>query len=178
MRVIRRSTGGKCSRLAKAGFTIVELLIVVVVVGILAAISIVAYNGIQNRTHDSSVQNDLSQTYKKIQLFKVDNTTNPVAAMDTHMNSIFVVNRQSYGGGGNVLIYCVSNNDFAIVGRSKSKTGFYYSSVSGSGELSTWPGDGNASLCPAAGISTTAPGYNHRWIFVNGAWETWFTVGA
>ena len=31
------------------GFTIVELLIVIVVIGILAAITIVAYNGIQNR---------------------------------------------------------------------------------------------------------------------------------
>ena len=33
----------------KSGFTIVELLIVIVVIGILAAITIVAYNGIQSR---------------------------------------------------------------------------------------------------------------------------------
>ena len=31
------------------GFTIVELLIVIVVIGILAAITVVAYNGIQER---------------------------------------------------------------------------------------------------------------------------------
>lgn len=31
------------------GFTIVELLIVIVVVGLLAGISVVAYNGIQGR---------------------------------------------------------------------------------------------------------------------------------
>ena len=31
------------------GFTIVELLIVIVVIAILAAITVVAYNGIQNR---------------------------------------------------------------------------------------------------------------------------------
>jgi prepilin-type N-terminal cleavage/methylation domain-containing protein len=32
-----------------SGFTIVELLIVIVVIAILAALSVVAYNGIQNR---------------------------------------------------------------------------------------------------------------------------------
>lgn len=36
------------------GFTIVELLIVIIVVGILAAITVVAYKGIQNRAHDAT----------------------------------------------------------------------------------------------------------------------------
>ena len=34
----------------KRGFTIVELLIVIVVIAILAAISVVAYNGVQERS--------------------------------------------------------------------------------------------------------------------------------
>ena len=37
----------------KSGFTIVELLIVIVVIGILAAITIVSYNGIQNRSKNA-----------------------------------------------------------------------------------------------------------------------------
>lgn len=37
----------------RSGFTIVELLIVIVVIAILAAISVVAYNGIQLRAHNS-----------------------------------------------------------------------------------------------------------------------------
>lgn len=40
------------------GFTIVELLIVIVVIGILAAISVVAYNGIQDKAQRSVVQAD------------------------------------------------------------------------------------------------------------------------
>ena len=37
------------------GFTIVELLIVIVVIAILAAISIVAYNGIQSRANNTKI---------------------------------------------------------------------------------------------------------------------------
>lgn len=50
---------------AKKGFTIVELLIVVVVIAILAAITIIAYNGIQNRAKISTVRSAASQVGKK-----------------------------------------------------------------------------------------------------------------
>ena len=57
------------------GFTIVELLIVIVVIGILAAITIVAYNGVQNRANDTTIQSDLKNTAKKLELIKVDSPT-------------------------------------------------------------------------------------------------------
>lgn len=47
------------------GFTIVELLIVIVVIAILAAITIVAYNGIQNRSKLSSAQSTQNIVAKK-----------------------------------------------------------------------------------------------------------------
>lgn len=49
-----------------SGFTIVELLIVVVVIAILAAITIVSYNGITARANDSAVKTGLSSTIKKL----------------------------------------------------------------------------------------------------------------
>ena len=59
-------------RSAKAqGFTIVELLIVIVVIAILAAISIVAYTGIQNRVREAAISSKESQAKKKLEVYKV-----------------------------------------------------------------------------------------------------------
>ena len=52
----------------KQGFTIVELLIVIVVIGILAAISVVVYTGISKRADDAARISESEQIKKKIRL--------------------------------------------------------------------------------------------------------------
>ena len=50
------------------GFTIVELLIVIVVIGILAAVSIVAYNNMSNKATDSRLASESSQVLKGVKM--------------------------------------------------------------------------------------------------------------
>ncbi|AHB41982.1 Type IV pilin PilA [Candidatus Saccharibacteria bacterium RAAC3_TM7_1] len=50
------------------GFTIVELLIVIVVIAILASITIVSYNGIQNRAKATSATSTAANVAKKAEL--------------------------------------------------------------------------------------------------------------
>ncbi len=59
------------------GFTIVELLIVIVVIAILAAISIVAFTGISQRANSSAMASQESQAKKKLEVYKVDNGAYP-----------------------------------------------------------------------------------------------------
>ena len=59
------------------GFTIVELLIVIVVIAILAAISIVAYNGIQQRARNSNTATVVNGYIKALTSYAVVNNSYP-----------------------------------------------------------------------------------------------------
>jgi prepilin-type N-terminal cleavage/methylation domain-containing protein len=62
------------------GFTIVELLIVIVIIAILAAIVIVAYTGIQQRARDSSRQSDVTNIAKAITAYTTEGNAWPVTS--------------------------------------------------------------------------------------------------
>ncbi|OGL23931.1 hypothetical protein A2791_03455 [Candidatus Saccharibacteria bacterium RIFCSPHIGHO2_01_FULL_46_30] len=54
----------------KSGFTIVELLIVIVVIGILAAITIVAFNGVQQKARNTQVISGVNAYYKAFKQYQ------------------------------------------------------------------------------------------------------------
>lgn len=78
-------------RKTTSGFTIVELLIVIVVVGILAAISLVAYSNVQSRTRDAKRLTDVKSIQKGLELYKTEYGTYPahIAATTTDLPSGF-----------------------------------------------------------------------------------------
>ena len=59
----------------REGFTIVDLLIVIVVIGILATVSLVAYTGIQAKAADVVLKSDLKQAQTQLELDRMYNNS-------------------------------------------------------------------------------------------------------
>lgn len=92
------------------GFTIVELLIVIVVIGILAAIVIVAFNGVQSRARDTERKSEIATFVKKLGVFHATNSYYPNAYQmrdASYRLATFGLNdTASRPTGGSTMGYC------------------------------------------------------------------------
>lgn len=71
---------------SRQGFTIVELLLVIAVIAILAAIVTVAYRGIQDRARNAKRETDLSNLQKIIETYKIQNGAYPQTTAQSPAN--------------------------------------------------------------------------------------------
>lgn len=83
---------------SKNGFTIVELLIVVVVIAILAAITIVSYNGIQARAYTAASLSSAEEVQKKAQMWNSELDVYPDLAQ-LRTNTLAPTDINTPGGG-------------------------------------------------------------------------------
>lgn len=65
------------SKNIKKGFTIVELLIVIIVIGILAGIVVVTYQGVQNKARTTSAQQSAKQILDKAEVYNATMASYP-----------------------------------------------------------------------------------------------------
>lgn len=139
----------------QSGFTIVELLIVIVVIAILAAIVIVAYNGVQNRARESALKSDLSNAAKQMEAQNAENGSYPGALPSSVKAS-----------NGNVLSLSESSSGFCINGSNTQNDSLRFRYESGAGL--------QAGLCNGAVISGSESGQNPNLItntnFSSGWW--------
>lgn len=170
------------------GFTIVELLIVIVVIAILAAISVVAYRGIQNNTYDTAIKNDLASFAKEIRLYEAERGHFPISGSvffanggltnSTNSHIKFKPSKTAYATTDDNFFYCSGRKSgvstFIIVARSKSGTSFTYTpenniQTTGSGSLLTkcttdmgWDGTNQVDY-----------GFNYGYATATNTWHSW-----
>lgn len=162
-----------------SGFTIVELLIVIVIIGILAALVIVAYTGIQARAHDTSVQADLKNFAKAVRLYEADKGIIPPGGSRT-MNSAgmpgmkIAVAEGSYDLNATAnMSYCEGTISgeavFAMSAKSKSGTVFAYKSWGG---MESRGNVSHATNTACLGIDSGTTGLNYGY---NSSLDTWWS---
>ena len=156
------------------GFTIVELLIVIVIIAILAAITIVAYNGIQVRARDTIRTSDSTSIRKALELYKTDKGNYPIsggysistdnnflATLKPYMGSIPVdpINNADHN------YRYISTGDGASYGCSDGSKGNYYVLwFVGYESSSNIPSSSSSFICPSANWTS---GGN------KGSWHDW-----
>ena len=64
------------------GFTLVELLIVIVIIAILTVVSLVAYNGLQNQAKTSAAKSAADAVAKKAELYNTAESKYPASLAD------------------------------------------------------------------------------------------------
>lgn len=134
----------------QTGFTIVELLIVIVVIGILAAITIVAYNGVQKRAQGSAASSALSQSAKKLALYQVDSGIYPAtlsaAGVSASGNVSYQYSQTNAGTG-----YCITATSGSVS---------YKITESTQPTAGACPGDGQDGFVATSCLSILSAGYS------------------
>lgn len=129
------------------GFTIVELLIVVVVIAILAAITIVAYTGIQNRAKASAAQQSVTQANKKVLAYAITNSDQyPVDLTTAGISDGDTSYQYSVNNTSSPKTYCITATN--------STFSYYLSSTMSSPASGACPGHGANGVVAITNLAT------------------------
>jgi prepilin-type N-terminal cleavage/methylation domain-containing protein len=157
------------------GFTIVELLIVIVVIGILAAITIVAYNGIQNRGKAAAGQAAANALMKKAEAFNTVNSVYP-SYCQLVTNSNTPTGAAPSAGTAGVGTCVAGGTSAGPEAKLDSVAGITLPSAAAGTSYTSTVSNGNAVIAYwACGASTGANIY--YWDYSSGAISTKMTAG-
>ncbi|MGO4129932.1 type IV pilin protein [Janibacter sp. RAF20_2_2] len=138
------------------GFTIVELLIVIVVIAILAAISVVAYNGVQDRARDSALRTDLNNAAKKFETFNAIHGRYPNTSAEWSGLGV----KFSFSPVGSRALLCADASGYAIFAYHPDRPSERYRISPGGIVSANGIGWSSAPLCATTPYSSGAWGNN------------------
>lgn len=168
-------------KLLRNGFTIVELLIVIVIIGIIASIVIATYNGVTRRANQTATTSALNDFAKQAQIYAMDSegtypTTIPeLESLGFKFNTSALATYPTVGANA---LYCTANGgqDFVLLVYAKNGQKLYVTNT-GTGEYtgsenwnqSNYPGR-CANILPGS-ASNAFSGYNIT--HPDDGWDEW-----
>ena len=162
------------------GFTIVELIISITVIGILAGIVVVSYNGGQKKAQDTSVRADLEAIAGHLEAGRVRNTPANFASTEAELEALDIkIAKNAYDTTiAYNMIYCVLTTPgaeqyqaFTLVAKSKSGNIFKIDQ-DGFKTHTLTQSDLTASLCSTFSQTLVSNGMT-----TGGVWKTWARSG-
>lgn len=99
------------NRVLRSGFTIVELLVIITVVAVLAAVVIVSYNGIQRSAASAQTRAAVSDAAKSLKVYNGLNKTYPSNLAATDYAPPLTVAMVMYTDAAQIPVYSGMNND-------------------------------------------------------------------
>jgi len=107
----------KLSLSTSPAFTIVELLVVIVIIGILAAIVIVSYIGISQRAIVASLVSDLNNSSKQLKLYQITNSLYPTTLSASNCPATPVIDNKLClkPSANNTFTYTSTGNTFILI---------------------------------------------------------------
>jgi len=105
---------------SRSGFTIVELLIVIVVIGILATITITVYTGVQTRANNTASVSAAATWMKAFKSYEADNGELPHTGYDSCLGTGYPWDYDSQASGLNQCRYTTTSYYIEKVGISNA----------------------------------------------------------
>jgi type IV pilus assembly protein PilA len=131
----------------QGGFSLIELLVVILIIGVLAAIALPAFLGQREKGQDSSAKSAARNLVSGMESFYATNKTYVGASSDDDVKKLGVLG----SADGQASIEASDDNSYTLVGHSASGNLFTIAKASGGASVTRTCTTTNKGACPSNG---------------------------